>query len=379
MKSFNKNTIKQYINYYSKLEDKIVNKQDYKHIQETIASLKDLMSCTYFNISDILPHISTLKEIQEEDYLFLKLFGSYCPIFRNFNNELEIIPEYDNKLSEIVLTKKQVLKLVLEFYHSLDNELATILDKIYKGNTYIKFNKDSYSIYSNNKMLGFTYLITNTDIVFMNIGKENNLSFLVTAIHEFAHAIAFFINCNHSTDFNKDTFSEVEGLFMEMVSYDFINSVFNKSNDTLKMSIDEYNNLLTYNRIICGKLDIYSQLNNKDLKSKKIIKNYIINHGDHLLKEDVDKICYETIDTNTSYVISYLTAVELFMIYQRDRKIAVDILKDIIKLKNMSIQEYLKTIINMGITPSQNIHNYVKYLYTKEGGEVESKRVLCRH
>jgi len=226
-------------------------------------------------------------------------------------------------------------------------------------------------------MDGFTYGIPYTNILFMNVSSQNNLQTLMTSIHEFAHAIAFLINKEHSWDANKYNFCEIESLFMELLAYDFISEKLDMKLDAYKMKVREYNDNLFYNRIVCGKLDIYSQLKEKELNSKRAIRKYILSNT-NLLKQDINEICYSLIENKAYYVISYLTAIELYLKNKIDHNTSIEMLKDIIKLKNMNADDYLKVLTNIGINPGNSIEVYRESLIEEGGSLHESKKIFHR-
>ena len=62
------------------------------------------------------------------------------------------------------------------------------------------------------------------------------------------------------------------------------------------------------------------------------------------------------------YLASYMIAIELYMLYKEDKDKALDILKRIILLDDMSEEEYYSNIKKLGIIPNFSLRNYERCL-----------------
>ena len=76
------------------------------------------------------------------------------------------------------------------------------------------------------------------------------------------------------------------------------------------------------------------------------------------------------------YVISYLTAIELYLIYQGCPEVAIDLLYKIITAEKNSSKEYLDYIIELGLEPGKNFDTYLSLLFerAKDVGDEKSLR-----
>jgi hypothetical protein len=65
------------------------------------------------------------------------------------------------------------------------------------------------------------------------------------------------------------------------------------------------------------------------------------------------------------YIVSYLTAIELYLIYQNDKTLALDLLYKIInKTEDYSIG-YLNYVKSLGLEPGKNFGKYIDILHSK--------------
>ena len=77
-----------------------------------------------------------------------------------------------------------------------------------------------------------------------------------------------------------------------------------------------------------------------------------------------------------NYAMSYLVAIELFLLYRVDSKMALDALYEFINLRGKSSIEHLEMLENKyGIVPGKNTHVYYQELKTRVEGMKNDKKV----
>ncbi len=116
--------------------------------------------------------------------------------------------------------------------------------------------------------------------------------------------------------------------------------------------------------IICAKHDLQTHFKIPEFKNKKALINYIKNNnkGNNQYIKDV---LYEEVKETYHYGISYLTAIELYLIYRCDPEMALELLTKIIKAKDLNSEGYLKYVQSLGITPGKHIKEYVDILINR--------------
>ena len=75
------------------------------------------------------------------------------------------------------------------------------------------------------------------------------------------------------------------------------------------------------------------------------------------------------------YVISYLTAIELYLIYQYNPDKALNDLFSIINIKKDNNKEYLDYVISLGLEPGRNFEVYLQLLLDR-AKEVNDEKSL---
>ena len=75
------------------------------------------------------------------------------------------------------------------------------------------------------------------------------------------------------------------------------------------------------------------------------------------------------------YIVSYLTAVELYLIYQDNPDYALSLLFKIINIKQDSSKEYLDYIRTLGLEPGKHFDNYIALLFER-AKEVKDEKSL---
>ena len=250
---------------------------------------------------------------------------------QNINNLQDKQNPYLNQ--RIFLNNNELIELVREFVNLIPSkELNASFDKFFNPKNHfvnINYTKIPFGIHG----------ITKTDyinkICYSGILRENSLNDIITVFHEFFH---MHIRNNESYDFfetNKVIYGEVEGCFANFL----INNLSNQlgiDKDLFLFSIyDEFNYILES----LNKLYIYKKI--LDLKKHKIYSNNWI---------------YEM--TNDS--ISYLTALDLFYLYEKDPEKA---LYNLFNIPNLSGENIEKELIQNDISFFEDNCKNLKRLY----------------
>ena len=165
---------------------------------------------------------------------------------------------------------------------------------------------------------------------------------------------------------NKRYFFEIDTLFIELIIADYLRNLF-KNNEADKANLIthlEYCNQVIYSSIIYTLTD-YEKTNNTQLQSNKQMKELIKNTFG--IKENIFEEIFQTGDTEiiTKYIISYMFAIELYLLYLNDKDKSLYILKKIIQVKGLSKEEYYKYIKSLGLFPSTSIHEYEEIIKSR--------------
>ncbi len=292
---------------------------------------------------------NTIEEEKELSTYFVNniKFDMYHPFFYKFRKELNCLKDVDEfsfKNNEVQLNRKDVIELINEFFKHTNKEMYEY---------YLKFDKRKINYLKNESVdKGITYASPGVNRFYINVGEDGDKRRqLKTLIHERGHVIGQMINSDRSE--NKDFFSEIEGLFFELIAGDYFAK---ELNDTSFYNYQLNDTLMFYkaaNKVLRCK-EVSSKTFNNMSKTKSpfdLFKEY--SKGEDLSRIDIPK--------DTRYVFSYLVALELREVYYKDKDMAFDLLKRIIG-KNEEKTEYQRIIEN--VTPSKSLVKVRRSLYS---------------
>ncbi len=304
--------------------------------------------------------ISSFGDMIHSDSHIIDKYGYSCPYIRllnDYNTRLIINP---TELSKVDTTIGKVLRTSKDFYGQFNgvfNDSYSTLAKNFKHTLHFKKIGDAA------KEFGQTYSIYKTDITFFEIGYNYTAQDYISAIHEFGHGISCSLNSEAMWDIEKYCLIEVDSLFFELLGIDYIGKNLNLQKDSFNINIECLNDYLYSAQLICTKLDMYNALTYKELTSKRTVKKYLSGVGCD--KYGTTDILNTYIRDIMHYIISYLTAIELYLIYQSFPDKALDLLFKIIMQEERSNQEYLGFIKKLGLEPGKHFDSYIEILMDK--------------
>ena len=162
-------------------------------------------------------------------------------------------------------------------------------------------------------------------------------------------------------DYRRYCFTETEALFFELLATFCVGQKLDRQDECSMVRLSTFNDYLYSAEILCAKQEIYNTYTEKEVKSRsRQIKFYTKELG-YSLNTARDAVNFR-VNENLHYVISYLTAVELFLIYLNNPGKALDLLYQIIMLRDLNINEYLTKIQEMGLELGKNINSFYEFI-----------------
>ena len=243
----------------------------------------------------------------------LPKYRVYLPIVRKFIKELYplVTNEEVKTYSPRDYNAKDMYKLTDKFFNTFDDNTYNIYKRIDKEKTHrLNFTKlraiDSC-----------TYYIPGVDKFYINLGTgdgENDEDIIEAYIHEIGHIITARKNKNRYH--MGDVFSEIESLFYEILSDKYLKE---ETGDNYFSYLEKIkmNYYFTTGNII----DIYGIAFNKVIDNLTDIDNPDLEFKKELIEEGLIKKEKRDIDKLMRYLISYICAIELAMIYKEDKKV----------------------------------------------------------
>ncbi len=320
--------------------------------------------------------VGSYKSIISDDFSTIQKYGTYCPYIRTLGNYEDLLIMKPNaNLPNTKFNPDEMLMVSDGFFSLIGGTFAETYQRMRRS---FKDTIHLRHIVGNEDAAGQTYSIYNTDIVFFEIGFCHTAQDYVSAIHEFGHGISCNLNNNRMYNFGAYCFIEVDSLFFEMLGNEYAGEVLNRQKDAFDVSIIVLRDYLYTSKLLSLKLDAYSTLDRITINDKRLFRKY--------LKKEVglDKIAVDDMVTisfreNMHYIISYLTAIELYLMYQSDPTRALDILFQIINEKNEDNKIYLENVRKLGIEPGKNFECYINILLEKAKGVNDEKSLRYKN
>lgn len=325
------------IRYYIDELIQIINEEK---VEETYASKKECL------ISDI----TFCNKYRRYFELFEKYKEIRDKILSKYKITYDQIEEYFLDIDSIYKFKKyttdECFEIAKDFFGNLDNIMYKNFLKLYKNKyNIIKVEEEKYDLEHDGCCLFVEGL--NKPYIWISdkegIQKANNL------IHELGHATSLLNNPKRIIEAKDNFGTEIESLFCELV---FVNDYLKDKNKVEQAIINLENLIINYGEIdsLINQKKIVDTLNQEKIKiDKEFYKKIKKEHN--LTKNKVNNAIMLDSMTYTTYLVSYMTALELLHIYKQDKKDALKILKSIIndyqKDTYITIKKYLKDLPNI--------------------------------
>lgn len=258
------------------------------------------------------------KRIVDEAKFKEQYYGHYAllPKATTYLANFGPLPE----LNTYPLSNDDTMTFTHDFFHDLT-------DRRFFYAFYQQF-KDAEKYTDFGKKGKFVIPIRGLNRCFVSSIDDDNIEKLGTTIHEYAHATSFIINNQHLNSIIKEIFTEIDTIFMELLSYDYAAHYFNMDRDGALMQADIANTMVEFGNTLLLKNDLLKMF----LKASSL-DNFIDSAQNQTgYTEDELVKLYKTTNKETfTYLISYLYAVELYMAYQQDPEKTLNTLYEFIK------------------------------------------------
>lgn len=358
---------------------------NYKWGENEIRNRLDTLVELYNSIDD-----KTRKETIEEDIEFLQDWLYNCSVTENsenrsiqYNELVEIYLDLKKQFKAISflwsefqifsgfarypyhiptipknsLTENDILTLTHDFYRSINPFFYEHFMKRFKErDTYLNFG-----IYNRRLHHGEAISLPSTNEVFINVNREFTLEDFGTTVHEYSHAISFTINPSHQT-LGKQHFTEIDSIFFELLAYDYFYDL-TKNQTAVLLKAQEHNHNITYankfNTMMY--LEILETELNRDFRNTEEMQK-LATQRFRISPDYLEKTLKYGNEHPEIYLTGYMIAIELYMLYKKDKDKALYILRQIIEMRAINAEEYYNNIIKLGIIPNLSIPMYVSNL-----------------
>jgi len=343
-------------------------RQDVKLLEKMFEEEKDIRKR-----EELLYYIAEAKSLVleeeaptvEEDSDYFNAMSNLVPLFEPYYSYID---EYrrtlDKYIDEMIvdepskrklyLKKDELLELVAEFYKSVGGYLYPHFDKLFKNrHNSIRFQREGLEYAT-------TIIVPGLNKPYMTVESpkptnyRNTLSMLV---HELGHGISAQI-CPERYLRDDSFLKEIETTFLEFVSNDFFAKELNDDafyEDELERLVGGHSaaeDILLSKRVVDLRYELGNPSKEKMLKiiDDAILKSTIETKGELGLDEDI------------RYLFSYIIAIELYEIYLKDKKAALEILKEIIIRKDNETE--IQNVLRL-VTPNKSLIKFKNHMLKK--------------
>ena len=302
-----------------------------------------------------------LASILDSSFCYGRYYSIVSNFFNNISEHIDTIDSTSDKLELINpdgnfdflntganISSAKIMSFVDTFYKEFDEELYEYFLQVYRDKEKsLRFLPLDES--KDNKTDGNTLFIDGVRKNFITVYETTPIGTYECAVHEYGHAIANLINPQVSYTEREDFFVEVASIFPELVALYENHCNF----DEIQILYSLYTTLVTYvnnAEYLCLHMPVINAwADNKYVMGRKFFDELDKNY-------DIDEECFEEILTTTIedqgvYVISYIVALELFNIYKKNKKEALELFKKFLKypanediltfvVENISINEH---------------------------------------
>ena len=304
---------------------------------------------------NFLEENESLYEKMLSDVEYLRFFKPFYPFSAKFAS-IGIRKKdfaFDEEYTDFILTDEEAFEETVNFFSQQGSFFySQWLEFKDEACDHLKFIDTSCDT------AGETLTLKGINQAFVFSPNHSNITKFIVLVHELEHVIDFFNNPSFLEDV---VIGETAALFMELLATDYISKKYSLLDDGKRRK-----NFLHF---IVKSQAIF--LKNKITFLKLINKNRYLNEEElfqelkkyKYTEEDITFFLEATMIQDNSYQIPYLIAIELYMIYCKNKEMALIILEDIIM--NGNKDNIISLLNNYGIKLNSHILEYEKHVLKK--------------
>ena len=330
-------------------------------LNEALYSVEYIMDLIYGDSKDTIVRETFKEKIDNEKYYrqhYEILFPYISKFSDNFTND-ELF-SYHN-LRQRSSDREKILGMTCEFYNTLDKRFSKPFNRIFeKRDQWVKYVDSIAGNYP-----CYTLPIYHSNVILMLLTRTNSIEDFRSAVHEYGHAIDVSYNQSNIENLERLPFSELVSKFMELIDSIYMEDKGYSPAELLFSNINDFTQNLESAIVINEKNNIIDMVDRNKIYSAKQAVKYLKN--DVQMKDfGIDQVLNETMGAHLPYVVSYLLAIELYLIYLEDKNEALNTVYSFIRLKDYSVSDYLDFFKKSGVEMGKNTDAYVKLIKNKK-------------
>lgn len=345
------------------------DKDKFDYISLVLSSINDYIDETKgIQLIESVDYDGRMSVISDELVAYRKSY-SLVSLFENITSEfLPQINSFEEKLSDIVdengfgvipratINNDRTMSLTEQFYRNFSSSLYPTFKHAYdQRHSSIRFLKMDGVATADSAYFDII------DRYFINSSKTNDISKLYNNIHEFGHVISYLVNPRAIYLTKMPFYTEVASMFPEIVArYENIGNY-----DTAQLAFDEYAQLASLVGTSIA-LSFHTPFVNLWKEHNSEIDEQFFKEADKYYdcdKDMVDDYLDTHITDDGDYVISYLTVLELFHLYKRDKEKALKIYEEILRCPyNEDLHSLVSSHLDLGKNTAEEANEIIKKL-----------------
>lgn len=329
---------------------KLYNKETDIAVKEAI---KNTMMVIKINLSkERIP--GDIEILLEDDYYYLtptSFLWPYIKMLASIENDYKLKFSSDNTNFK----KKDIIELIHIFFkNGTTKEIYELFCKIYKENKKnIHFLEESECNY-----FGETIYLEYFKKTYIQVFKRYSFEDVTTFAHEFGHALQFNMNFHNNLYRELNVYIEIISIFFELICNEyFVNNGFRKDATINSFSILDVH--LTDAKNLSKELTLLDTIRINEFESKLVLRKNIDILVSSISSKEIESLMYINPSSDYIYVLAFLVATNLFMVYKNDLEKAFYMVNKIINLSgNITCKGYLEELEKMELLDSSKVQDY---------------------
>ncbi len=280
-------------------------------------------------------------------------------------SEMPFLTEEKKNFYAPKLGDEELFEILREFFiKATDREIYGYFKRVFKKrNRYVHTDR-----LMEDGPVADTLYLPHYDRAHIRLKRQDAVEDFTGFSHEFGHALQFLLAFHPNILSSNYIFSEIVSIFFELLGYEYLRTCApfqNKSRKNEKVVMNDFQNVAALELLEEALFDIYAHV---DFNSRKGIKEFEEGYEKIVRGSEYEGISLEdTLDqrpiNRVHYIISYIIAIEILMVYKSDKEKGLYLLKRIIGLDlKLGPDHYYKSISNEGIEPNAHLLDFWQHV-----------------
>lgn len=297
---------------------------------------------------------TSIFEQIEDDLEYLDFFKPFYPVTQKFANIGKSMDEIDQPInySSVLMSDEQVMQDVEEFYSQQGGTFYSyFLEFKEEACDHLKFIDESPNIE------GETLFVKSVGEAFVFSTNYSNITKFTILVHEIQHVLDFYLNDNFSEQY---IIRETMAMFMEMIATDFIAKKYKLDGEAFKRFQFIHSAVKSQAQSVVNKTNILDNARKHNGCHKSLLAKL------HQLGYDSNELEFyfeQDITTDYAYPVSYLIAIELYLLYYKNKGLVIKICEDIVE--NGNSDNIFELLAKYDIELTNNIESFENRIYKK--------------